>query len=184
MLQGLIIVAHADDETLFAGALLSYTRNRVKWNVLCITGGLNKTRKAELKSALALVGVKSVTHLNNPDEGDPPSWASDPTHRDKIIKKIRYTATQADFCVTHGHKGEYGHPHHKIVHELCNAALRDLKIPPVALYFGSLRIAFGSKADNTMRAPYKIMDPKAVSSKSKMLAVYKSQKANLEAIPI
>ena len=50
----LVITAHPDDETIFAGKLLSEDNS---WKVVCVTNGEDEIRKSEFESVMKQVKV-------------------------------------------------------------------------------------------------------------------------------
>ena len=52
----LLIVAHPDDESLFAGSLLMTQNN---WKVICVTCGYDDIRKSEFKTAMKFANIKN-----------------------------------------------------------------------------------------------------------------------------
>lgn len=118
-MRGLVLVAHPDDETLFAGAAM-LARPDVEWEVLCLTYTDFHERGQELAEALqALRHLKVDVRggcLGMADDGWPPTprWYS-------VALSVVHTATAGqiwDVVLTHSAKGEYGHPHHIAVNSI------------------------------------------------------------------
>ena len=102
-----MVVAHPDDESLFgAGLLLRYPG---KWEVICCTTPERDPGRAELfHLACANLGAKSRIL--------PQCETASPLRFDDL------NIEDADLIVTHNHDGEYGHKHHKEVHEFVTHA--------------------------------------------------------------
>lgn len=96
-----MVVAHPDDESLWgAGLLLRYPKN---WQVICCTVPDRDPIRAELfQDACAVLGVRGRVINQREDES---------------LKFGELNIEGADLVVTHNNAGEYGHRHHKEVHE-------------------------------------------------------------------
>lgn len=145
----LVIGAHPDDETMFAGGLIALAARRgMAVHLLCATRGeggevgdppvttqerLGETRAAELRCAGTALGATSVEFLPFIDPlvthtgSDPaPSTAlfriaaSPDEFARAIVAAIR--ATRADVLLSHGTNGEYGHPQHLYTNETVRRA--------------------------------------------------------------
>ncbi len=98
-MNALLLVAHPDDELLFAGQLM-ISNPEWDWTPVCLTAGRRPYGKS----------------LGFPDE-----W--------RILSRSEYVAWRAavdglgltpDLVVTHNQMGEYGHPHHMAVHAIAH----------------------------------------------------------------
>lgn len=107
----LVITAHPDDETIFAGKLLSEDNS---WKVVCVTNGEDEIRKSEFESVMKQVKVEYEI-WNFHDE-----WKVD-LDQDGIRKKLHTLLREKewDMVLTHNEVGDngYRHPHHKQVFE-------------------------------------------------------------------
>lgn len=106
----LIVTAHPDDETIFAGGLLQLYRRR-PWKVICVTDGnadgAGEARKKDFENACARLKVDSYEVLGFPDIFE---------KRLQIAELIECLGKEEPSEVfTHGPLGEYGHPHHQDV---------------------------------------------------------------------
>jgi len=111
MADNLIIVAHPDDEILFAYSKLMYG----DWHILSMTGG-NRDTKHELYAVCERLGLtySIFTHCDDWGVGFNP---------DKVIPEIKDVLSMGfDTVLTHNDQGEYGHTQHqalsRIVREL------------------------------------------------------------------
>ena len=112
--DNLMIVAHPDDETIFGG---DHIKNG-NYFILCITCGNNKTRKAEFEKVLKETHCKGII-LSYPDKIL--NKRSDWTFCKNSISKDICTAINSNnwaSIVTHNANGEYGHIHHKMLHNI------------------------------------------------------------------
>jgi N-acetylglucosamine malate deacetylase 2 len=147
----LCVVAHPDDETVFAGGTLALLASRgVEIGVVCCTRGeggeagepplcsraeLGAVREAELRCAARALGCASVEFLpfRDPDAGPDDTlypFADSPQAVVPQILKI-FNAHRPDGVITHGSNGEYGHPGHLLAHRACLEAARLSGVPCV-----------------------------------------------------
>jgi LmbE family N-acetylglucosaminyl deacetylase len=116
----LMITAHADDECIFAGEKL--LQEKGQWEIMCMV-----TPDSQSKFRIPMLLEKVSSHLdvevelmdfedtgfNSPILGDIFT---------PIMNKIK--GEDWDEILTHGSRGEYGHPHHIQVHNNVVAACR------------------------------------------------------------
>lgn len=145
----LAIGAHPDDETMFAGGTLAWAAERgLIVRVLSVTRGeggevgeppvtvqeaLGATREAELRAAVAALGLAGVDFLPFVDplvmhvgpEPAPPTAlfriaATPEEFEGAIVAELR--RLRPAVVLTHGAGGEYGHPQHIYTHEIVRRA--------------------------------------------------------------
>ena len=97
----LLIVAHPDDETLWAGGLV--LRHPGDWTIVaCSVPVADPLRAVKFHDAIERLGAKGWV-VKQPDQfGQPLALDAD--------------LSGYDVVVTHGPEGDYGHPHHVQVH--------------------------------------------------------------------
>lgn len=121
-------MAHPDDELIWGGAHLLED----DYLVVCITRGYDKTRKKEFENVINATGDKGLILLY-PDKiaGQRSDWGRWKKDIEKDIETI-INYKNWDEIVTHNEKGEYGHIHHimthNIVDEACDKTETDAKI--------------------------------------------------------
>jgi LmbE family N-acetylglucosaminyl deacetylase len=139
----LCLVAHPDDETVFAGGTLALLAERgAEVRILCCTRGeggeagepplcprpeLGDLREAELRCAAHALGCVSADCLpfRDPDIGPDGALHAFAASPREIIPEIlrRLSPMGIDVLITHGSNGEYGHPGHLLTHRAgCQAA--------------------------------------------------------------
>ena len=111
--ERIVIVAHPDDETLWAGKTIA---EHPRTGVLCLTNRGNASRRRAFHGAIRALGAVGVI-LDVPDRR-----ADLPTAEDDLL-----IVSALDFVLrprrpfvllTHGPEGEYGHPLHQRVSAL------------------------------------------------------------------
>lgn len=131
-IEDVMIVAHPDDETLWAG---KHIKDK-KYLIVCLTNGNNKTRSKEFAKAMELTGNYGIM-LSYPDKtnNEKDNWK---TVKDSIRKDIRYILNYKDWnsITTHNPEGEYGHIHHKFTNMMVTNECARLNITNKLEYFG------------------------------------------------
>ena len=137
----LCVVAHPDDESVFAGGTLALLARRgAIVRILCCTRGeggeagepplcsrgeLGAVREAELRCAAAALGCAGVEFLpfRDPDIGPDNALYAFADSPDIVSGEIvrALSREKPDALIIHGSGGEYGHPGHLLAHR---AALR------------------------------------------------------------
>lgn len=109
--RALLVVAHPDDETIFAGGLILCSRE-TQWTILCCTTESHQ-RQQEFLDACQFLAKTSGNRIN------PVSFGLVDGHIDllALAEELRSYATGYDIVFTHNSRGEYGHPDHKLVHK-------------------------------------------------------------------
>lgn len=147
----LMVVAHPDDETVFGGSHLLREKN---WTVVCITNGNNKKRTYEFEKAMKVVGADYQIWSYR----DTYSYHFDSVALEKDLRKL-IQKQKFKKVVTHGLRGEYGHPQHKVIARIMR------NIVPHNLY----AFAIGKR-----KLPQKML-----CEKKKLLDIYRSQKRTI-----
>lgn len=119
-----IIVAHPDDEIIFAGgAILSHSHE--PWTVVIAAAAADSARAAESLKAreeLRALGVEiDYRFLGHDDIQFHPTGGVDPVRLDAELKALG--VSEHERVYTHGAPGEYGHNAHKAVHRCVAEAL-------------------------------------------------------------
>lgn len=156
--SAICLVAHPDDETILCGGTLALLAARgVGVHVVCLTRGeggelgepplttreqLGEVREQEMVNAVRALGGKSLTFLGYVDPTVGPNEslfapAHDPVVlAGQIINSVQQFKPQV--LLTHGSNGEYGHPAHKLLHDMSRVALASLieeKYAPVPVWW-------------------------------------------------
>lgn len=106
----LMVVAHPDDETLFGGAQLILQNN---WKVICVTNGDNPVRRAEFESVMFITKSQFEIWSYYDEQFVPLDEIDLAKDLDRVVRKQKWNK-----IVTHNQDGEYGHLHHKQIHQL------------------------------------------------------------------
>jgi len=125
-----MIVAHADDECIFAGDLvLSNLKSNINWDIVCcvVPDSQSKFRiKMFLSDLPEYIPGTNTFMLNNKDTG----FKGSIINKGRLYEDIKTKLKEREWLkiYTHGEKGEYGHIHHIEVHELVVKACHELKL--------------------------------------------------------
>src|SRR5579859_6920211 len=117
--KALILHAHPDDETIFAGGLM-LTHPSWHWFLVCLTMQIDTTRPEEYASAMGEFGrigvnIESYQNLGKNDRQDPPLTTLE---YNDWLKSVQDLNLDPDIVFTHNAGGEYGHPQHIAVHQI------------------------------------------------------------------
>jgi LmbE family N-acetylglucosaminyl deacetylase len=118
--HALLIIAHPDDETIFAGGLILTSLPGTKWDIVCCIeeyGG--EMRRDEFFYACKFFESHSNNKINPIYFGVKAvaNTRLDALHYNELEKKITSLGINYDIVITHNKLGEYGHKHHIAVHE-------------------------------------------------------------------
>jgi LmbE family N-acetylglucosaminyl deacetylase len=142
----LAFFAHPDDETVFAGgALALLAQQGAQVHFLCATRGeggetgepplctqeqLGEVREQELICAVQALGGRSLTFLGYTDPRVGAREELFPYTQDLTFLAGQVAATirqfQIEAVITHGSRGEYGHPAHQLNHRASRLAVESL----------------------------------------------------------
>ena len=108
--KSLLVVAHPDDETIFAGGLILCSR-KTHWTIVCCTAESHQ-REDEFLSACQFLAKESGNRI------DPILLGLADSNIDclALAKELRLYTSGYDIVFTHNKQGEYGHEDHKLVH--------------------------------------------------------------------
>ncbi|RPJ44059.1 MAG: PIG-L family deacetylase, partial [Chloroflexi bacterium] len=155
----LAFFAHPDDETMLCGgtlALLSSLGAHVHVLVatrgeggemgdppLCTREQLGRVREEELRCATQALGAASLTLMNYVDPTAGPDNQLFP-FTESVEEVTAQVATavrswKVDILMAHGVNGEYGHPAHKLAHQVALRAIQTLG-PDAPLFYTSQAI--------------------------------------------
>ncbi len=122
----LLVVSHPDDDAIFAGELQS--RMAAAWTVVVVTHSPDSDRGRELLSWQVSLGTDPgrVHFLGYRDE--PSDWEQRCCSLDEaaVADDLKSLGLQPDLVVTHNHRAEYGHPHHRLVHRVTRRVFQEV----------------------------------------------------------
>jgi len=164
----LMIVAHPDDEMIFGGAHLL----KDDYLVVCVTCGINKVRVHEFQRVMEKTDDQYIM-LGYPDKvlNIRSNWKEE---KDQIYEDILeiISLKKWDTIVTHNFNGEYGHLHHRLLHQIVTDVYNDLNRTDDLYFFGKYYTK--SKLSMINIKPTRI-DSSLLKEKEKILEIYKSQ---------
>lgn len=124
--QGLIVVAHPDDEVLFATGCIFRARFTVRFHIMCMTNVDCHVRSQEFAAVLARINLTvsdTTGELFNVPDGAGKVFPKVPKNVPAFLAAIKIRLTDSAVLVSHGHEGEYGHNDHRLVYHLCEQAV-------------------------------------------------------------
>ena len=119
-----VIVAHPDDETLWAGGtILTHPTN--KWFVVSLCRANDKERSTKFYNTLKLLNSEGI--MGDLDDGPDQIPLDEKVVEDLILHLL--PSTHFDLIITHGPRGEYTrHLRHEEVNKAVTALWQDKKI--------------------------------------------------------
>ena len=104
-MRAVVVTAHPDDETLWAGGYLAaHSGTDV---ICCSIPKKDPQRAAHFFEACRLLGANPIVMASSSAEND-----------NKLdLRAVTHFVARYDLILTHNQLGEYGHPHHIQVHE-------------------------------------------------------------------
>ena len=132
MKKATIIVAHPDDETLWAGGTV-LSHPEWKWRIFTLTRRNDPERSAKFRNALSFYGASGeMGELYDGPEQEP----FDPTELSQTIFDLLGEERSSDLLLTHGPEGEYTrHVHHEAVSRSVSEAWIEGRIDSEELWF-------------------------------------------------
>ena len=133
----LVIVAHPDDETIWAGGTL--LKNKSNWDITIISlcRKDDPDRAPKFKRVCKEYGAKSfISDLDDEEGGELKEITLNEitTRVNQLLPEKKY-----DYIFTHGENGEYGHVRHKDVHDAVFKILKEKKLSCKELWLFSYR---------------------------------------------
>ena len=125
-MRGLVLVAHPDDCVIFASGYMD-AHPEYEWSIVYLTCWRFHKRGREMSRYWKKRGVKT-RYLGFKDHGRDLgqngllTWT-----KEEALRVLKRYNQGYDLVLTHNAEGEYGHPHHRVVHE----STKELKVPKV-----------------------------------------------------
>ncbi len=116
MLKAYAVVAHPDDCLIYAKCLID-NYITFDWTIVYLTYNNTDLRAVEVSNYWLSRDIKTQFLGFFDMYHDLETEKLNYWHKDDAIFKIQQACKQADVILTHNKFGEYGHIHHKVVHE-------------------------------------------------------------------
>jgi LmbE family N-acetylglucosaminyl deacetylase len=121
MVKALMVVAHPDDETIWAGNLLQRKKNW-SWTIVSMCRASDADRKPKFENVCKIYNAESVIF-------DLEDTLLGPVGNQEVQKLlVPFEKQKFDFVFTHGENGEYGHIRHKDTHKAVLALAKEKKL--------------------------------------------------------
>ncbi len=164
-IENLMIVAHPDDETFWAGDFIS----KEKSLVLCITNGGNDVRKKEFLDVMKETNNYGII-LEYPDNPNQikDNWSE---VKDSIYNDLHYLVSLKSWnkVITHNPEGEYGHLQHKFTSMMVTNICVEVKQIDNLYYFEKYMTREKVKEEKVL------LTEKEIKEKSRLMQMYTSQ---------
>lgn len=124
----LLVVGHPDDDAIFAGELQTRLSD-FRWSVVCVTHSADDDRGRELLDWQRSLGTppSRIHFLGLPDDANDYRRGQCSIDTTTLERNLRALGLRPCLVVTHGERGEYGHPHHRLTHEVVRAVFPDCR---------------------------------------------------------
>ena len=125
MTKAIALVAHPDDCVIFAYHFIN-AHPEFEWEIVYMTYSLPDKRAEEMEKFWGKrnIPVKFLAYYDNPMDIETGQCSID---LGDLISKIDPVIVGAGLLLTHGESGEYGHPHHMVIHR----AVEHLTVPKI-----------------------------------------------------
>ena len=161
--NALIIVAHPDDETIWAGGtILKFPE--IKWTIFSLCRSDDKDRAPKFRRVTESYGARGVIS-DLEDEGAMTIRESLPEIEKRILSKFK--ARHFTYLFTHDYSGEYGHPRHTGVYRALQKLVSRKKLTVDNIFYFAYELADNKNfcvskrnADYTLRLPEKTFKAK------------------------
>ena len=128
-MKAVAVVAHPDDCVIFAWPFIE-AHPEFDWHILYLTYTHYQPRGKEIEAYWKKRNITAI-FLGYADIWESVKKGQTGFNTEQAIQELGNISGAYDFILTHNADGDYGHVHHKLVHQ----AVKDLDIPKV--YFAS-----------------------------------------------
>lgn len=134
----LLVVAHCDDETIWANTILTSDEPSVKDILIIYDGGESRNEIVKKISQMANANLFHLEILrdNTSARNEKSTINEEDKNKIRSALKNRIHAGNYDFIFTHNEFGEYGHGHHRAVHDLVQETCKELNTSASLVFFG------------------------------------------------
>jgi len=114
-MKAMVMVAHPDDCVIFAYGYV-YNHPEYSWTICYLTYTQDHARAQEFITFWQRRNVLTK-FLGYPDQWNHEHNCPGEINSDQATQDIQQVIADQDLVITHGANGEYGHPHHVLVHQ-------------------------------------------------------------------
>ena len=158
----LVVIAHPDDEVFVSGTLCLFAENGFKTTLICATDGeggsrdllysestlqLGEIRRRELTLSSWMLRVGELWFLGQPDTLTPDAEDASGWDQSTFVSSLGHFIRQCNpkLILTHGPRGGYGHPAHRLVHRCVMTAAQNVSfVGSIFSFCGQVGQAFFS----------------------------------------
>ena len=155
-LRCLLFVAHPDDDAIFAAALQQRLRP-AQWTIVYLTHTANSERGVEAQSWQSHLGTSSERVRFLGFEDNPKDWQRKicSLEEQATTDALRALGLAPQLVVTHNERGEYGHPHHRLVHRAASVVFNDTPLLLFGMGLSAIRhhytLSYPKKTETLLR---------------------------------
>jgi len=129
-MNALLLIAHPDDDAIFAYTLQSEL-SCINWTIVSLTNKASNIRGGELIDYQLYMGTdrENIHFLNfydnRQDNRERKQWRNCSIDFASAIDKLANLKLNPGLILTHNYVGEYGHPHHMLCYNLARVCFTD-----------------------------------------------------------
>lgn len=128
-MKALMIVAHPDDEVIWAGGLILKNPDW-SWTIISLCRADDPDRAPKFEKACKILNSKPIIADLDDESGEP---LKQTIIKEKILSEIQ--GKKFDKVFTHGKNGEYGHIRHLDIHKAVTSLFKNKRLAAKELWY-------------------------------------------------